>query len=111
MDWNGIKQEKAEFHSIIVWWKLAEIITQYWSKWQRVFVKWELQTRSWEAQDGIKRYKVEIKASNIILLDGKRKDLNDDINWNEVDQWNIQIKKSSSKRLQEEEITIEDIPF
>lgn len=66
--WNdaaGKKQEAAEYHNIVVWGKLAEIAAQYLVKGQEVFVEGRLQTRSWDAQDGTKRYTTEIVADNI----------------------------------------------
>jgi len=68
-DAAGNKQEKAEFHNIVVWGKLAEICNQYLSKGRKVYIEGRLQTRDWEGQDGVKRYRTEIIADNMILLD------------------------------------------
>lgn len=112
-DGNGMKQEQAEFHNVVLWSKLAEIASQYLAKGRRVYIEGRLQTRSWEAQDGTKRYRTEIIGENMIMLDG---------NTSGVDMWNSgnesndfsanetpAIKKSTPK--QEEEISIEDLPF
>jgi len=69
-DANGMKQEQAEFHNVVLWAKLAEIASQYLAKGRRVYIEGRLQTRSWEAQDGSKRYKTEIVGENMIMLDG-----------------------------------------
>ena len=68
-DSNGQKQEKAEFHNIVVWGKLAEIVSQYVTKGRKIFVEGRMQTRDWEGDDGQKRYRMEIVAENFILLD------------------------------------------
>ena len=68
-DKNGQKQERTEWHRIVVWGKLAELCNQYLSKGRQAFVEGSLQTRSWE-KDGVKRYTTEINARNIQFLGG-----------------------------------------
>ena len=68
-DASGQKQEKAEFHNIVAWGKLAEICGQYLAKGRKVYVEGRLQTREWEGQDGAKRNRTEIVAENMIMLD------------------------------------------
>lgn len=68
-DKNGQKQEKAEFHNIVAWRKLAEICGQYLRKGSKIYIEGRLQTREWTGQDGIKRYRTEIIAENMIMLD------------------------------------------
>ena len=107
-DGSGVKQEVAEFHSIVLWGKLAEIAGQYLHKGKKVYIEGRLQTRNWEAQDGTKRYKTEIVGENMIMLDGARS--NDTSNsYQNTESSSGAIKKSQPK--QEEEISIEDIPF
>jgi single-strand DNA-binding protein len=69
--WNnrstGEKQEQVEFHTIVAWRNLAEIISKYLRKGQMAFFEGRLQTRSWQGQDGIKRYRTEIVAENMQL--------------------------------------------
>lgn len=109
VDSSGIKQEVAEFHSIVLWNKLAEIAGQYLHKGKKVYIEWRLQTRSWEAQDGTKRYKTEIVWENMIMLDGNRNaDFTPPVWLNDAPATGA-TKKSKPK--QEEEISIEDIPF
>lgn len=107
VDGSGMKQEVAEFHSIVLWGKLAEIAGQYLHKGKKVYIEGRLQTRSWEAQDGTKRYKTEIVWENMIMLDGKGGDSAAPSYSNESSVG--AVKKSSPKK--EEEISIEDIPF
>lgn len=68
-DASGNKQEAVEYHNIVAWGKLAEICGQYLGKGRKVFVEGRLQTRDWEGQDGVKRYRTEIIAENMVLLD------------------------------------------
>lgn len=70
-DQSGNKQTKTEFHNIVAWRKLAEICGQYLRKGGKVYVEGRLQTRDWEAEDGTKRYRTEIVADNMIMLDRK----------------------------------------
>ena len=68
-DSSGQKQEKVEYHNVVAWRKLAEICAQYLRKGSKVFIEGRLQTRDWEGQDGVRRYRTEIVAENMIMLD------------------------------------------
>lgn len=68
-DAQGQKQQRAEFHNIVAWGKLAEICHQYLGKGRKVYLEGRLQTREWEAQDGTKKNRAEIVAENMIMLD------------------------------------------
>ena len=68
-DATGNKKEAVEFHNIVAWGKLAEICGQYLGKGRKVFIEGRLQTRDWEGQDGVKRYRTEIIADEMIMLD------------------------------------------
>ncbi|MCD6336581.1 MAG: single-stranded DNA-binding protein [Candidatus Latescibacteria bacterium] len=70
-DASGVKQERTEWHRIVAWRKLAEICGEYLKKGSRVYIEGQLQTRSWEGQDGVKRYTTEIVARNMQMLDSK----------------------------------------
>lgn len=111
-DGSGMKQEQVEFHNVVLWGKLSEIANQYLAKGRKVYIEGRLQTRTWEAQDGTKRYKTEIVWENMIMLDGNR---DNDTNFSPNNtQWATMntspaVKKSSPKV--EEEISVEDIPF
>ena len=70
-DQSGQLQSKTEFHNVVAWRKLAEICGQYLRKGSKVYVDGRLQTRDWEGEDGIKRYRTEIIADNMIMLDRK----------------------------------------
>lgn len=70
-DASGQRQKKAEYHNIVAWRKLAEICAQYLHKGNKIYIEGRLQTRDWEGQDGVKRYRTEIVADNMIMLDAK----------------------------------------
>jgi single-strand DNA-binding protein len=67
-DKNGQRQERTEWHRIVVWGKLAEICGKHLHKGRQVYVEGRLQTRSWEDQQGQKRYTTEIVASTVQFL-------------------------------------------
>ena len=67
-DQSGQKREKAEFYNIVAWGRLAEIVGQYLKKGSKVYIEGRLQTRDWTGQDGVKRYRTEIIAENMIML-------------------------------------------
>ena len=72
-DANGETKELAEFHNIVAWNKMAEICQQLLAKGMKVYVEGSLNTRSWDAEDGTKKYKTEIRVNDMILLDSKGK--------------------------------------
>ena len=106
-DSNGEKKEKTEFHNIVAWRKLAEIITQYLKKGSQIYLEGRLQTRSWEDQNGVKKYRTEIIADNMIMLGSKSDNASNVNNTNNNEDSAPQEKKEEA----EEEINIEDIPF
>ena len=69
--WNdrtsGERRENTEFHTVVVWGRLAQIANQYLNKGSLAMIEGRLQTRSWEGQDGVKRYRTEIIAENLQL--------------------------------------------
>lgn len=71
-DKSGQKQEKTEWHRIVVWGKLAELCNQYLGKGRQAFVEGKLQTRAWEDKEGQKRYTTEIMANTVQFLDSKQ---------------------------------------
>ena len=70
LDRNKVRQERTEWHSVVVWGKRAEALGKFLTKGSRLFVEGGLRTSSYEDKDGNKRYRTEIVASNIILSGG-----------------------------------------
>lgn len=70
VDKEGHKQERTEWHKIVVWGRLAEICGKHLAKGRQVYIEGRLQTRSWEDQQGQKRYSTEIVANTVQFLGG-----------------------------------------
>ena len=70
--WNdkasGERQERTEWHNIVVWDRLAEICNEYLRKGRLVYIEGALQTREWDYQDGNKRKTTEVRARDMVLL-------------------------------------------
>lgn len=64
-DKNGAKQEAADYHNVVLFGRQAEIVAQYLRKGSSVLVEGRMQTRSWDAQDGTKKYRTEIVADRV----------------------------------------------
>jgi len=64
---NNEKQETTEFHNVVLWRRLAEIASQYLKKGSLVLIEGRIQTRSWQDQAGIKKYRTEIVAESMQL--------------------------------------------
>ena len=71
-DKSGERQERTEWHRIVVWGRVGENCAQYLSKGRTVFVEGRLQTREWEDKEGNKRYTTEVNANNVQFLGGPR---------------------------------------
>jgi len=70
---NGEPKEEVEFHNVVAWGKLAEICSQLLKKGRKVYVEGRLRTRNWDDQQGVKHYRTEIVALDVVVLD-KRED-------------------------------------
>jgi single-strand DNA-binding protein len=71
--WNdkaGQRQEKTEWHRVVLWGKPAESLTEYLTKGKQIYVEGRLQTRQWDDKDGNKRYTTEIRGDKVVLLGG-----------------------------------------
>jgi len=67
-DKAGQKQERTEWHRVIVWGKLGELCSQYLAKGRQAFIEGSLQTRSWDDKSGQKRYTTEIVAKTVQFI-------------------------------------------
>ena len=99
--------EATEYHDIVVWGKQAEAVIPMLKKGAPAFVEGRLQTRNWEGQDGVKRYKTEIIADNIIVLGSKGGSWAPSAN----DTAPTTPSSQPSAPTNDEEIDIEEIPF
>jgi len=105
--WNdknsGQKQERTEWHRIVVWGKLAELCNQYLSKGRQCYVEGRLQTRSWDDKEGNKRYTTEINAVTVQFIGGGSQGQSDD----STDANNGQAYDASA----DSSFASDDIPF
>lgn len=103
---DGEKIDEVQYFDIVVWAKQAEFVGQYLSKGRKIMVAGRLQNRSWEAQDGTKRYKTEVIAQEINFMDSKGASGETDKTEQET-----KVEKPKKEEESEEEINIDDIPF
>ena len=68
------KKSSAEFHECVAWAKLAEICAKYLKKSKFVYVEGYLKTRSWDTEEGIRKFKTEIVVEDMIMLDKRSSD-------------------------------------
>lgn len=71
-DKQGQKQQRTEWHRIVVWGKLAEICAQYVKKGMKVYVEGKIQTREWQDKNGEKRYTTEIQGFSVQFLSSSK---------------------------------------
>ncbi len=116
-DAAGTKQKRAEFHNIVAWRKLGEICAQYLHKGNKIYIEGRIQTRDWQAPDGTKKYRTEIVADNMIMLDtrgmaaGKPMDGSASPSNEPMPAANGQPKAEPTPPAADDEIRVEDIPF
>ncbi len=115
-DANGEWQEATDYVDVVAWGPLGERVSQYLTKGRRCLVQGRLQSRSWE-QDGQKRNKVEVLASDVTFLDGRSD--NGGNSENETNDF-AATKPASTKKakkdvviedVSDEPINLDDIPF
>jgi single-strand DNA-binding protein len=110
--------EDTQYHDIVVWGKQAEAVTPMLKKGAPAFVEGRLQTRNWEGQDGVKRYKTEIIADNIIVLGSRNSGGSSyaprtEENNNSIEDIADDKKEAAPAKneVKTDEIDIEEIPF
>jgi len=125
MDKGGQKQEKTEWHRIVVWGKLAELCNQYLGKGRQAYVEGRLQTRSWDDKEGKKHYTTEINAATVQFLGGpnertgerqatarpQAKQNDGHANFNQAPQSNNGVLDQDYQLNPDANFTADDIPF
>jgi len=86
------KKENTEYHSVIAWGRLGNVVGKYLKKGDKVYLDGRLHTRSWNGKEGVKKSVTEIVAQNLIMLGGARsksdkdtKKVNDEVVVEEID--------------------------
>ena len=70
-DRNGERQDRTEWHRVVLWGKLGEIANQYLHKGSQVYIEGKIETRKWQDRDGNDRYSTDIRAREMKMLSGK----------------------------------------
>ena len=113
-DASGDTKELAEFHNIVAWTKMAEICQQLLAKGMKVYIEGSLNTRSWEGEDGVTKYKTEIRVDDMILLDNKGKQgAGLDERKEEVQEKEVEVEEEVAEVEAADEDPLEDtdLPF
>jgi len=71
LDRNKVRQERTEWHNVVIWGKRAEALSKFLTKGSRLFIEGGLRTSSYDDKEGNKKYRTEIVAQNIILVGGR----------------------------------------
>jgi single-strand DNA-binding protein len=71
LDRNKVRQERTDWHNIVLWGKRGEALAKFLTKGSTIFVEGGLRTSSYDDKEGVKRYKTEVHATNIILAGGR----------------------------------------
>jgi single-strand DNA-binding protein len=72
-EYRGNGKERAEYHNVVVWDRLAQVCGQYLGKGQQVAIEGRLQTRQWDDDRGARHWKTEVVAISVEMLSGRRK--------------------------------------
>lgn len=68
---EGERQERTEWHRVVLWGKLGEIANQYLAKGRQVYIEGKIETRKWTDKEGNDRYSTEIRANQMQMLGGR----------------------------------------
>lgn len=116
-DRDGNLQEHTDWHTVVAWRGLAEVIHKLVKKGSRVFIEGRIQTRSFEDKNGNRKHVVEILADNMLLIDGrKQKEENEPEDnkqnvFDDLDDMNISYDSDFEKRISMEDQKDKEIPF
>ena len=120
-DKQGEKQERTEWHSLVLWDRLADLAQSYLKKGSQVYVEGRLQTRNWEDQQGQKHYKTEVVVTTMQFLDTKSSEGGDtpvggssdysDSSATPQSSSSVADSTNDQKAPQNDEFIKDDIPF
>jgi len=110
-DKGGEFQERTEWHNLVAYQRLAEIVRDYVKKGSKVYVEGRIQTRSWDdQQSGQKRYRTEIVVNDLVLLSGRGEGETGGYS-RSGSSYDQRQPAHSDDLVQSTEITDDDIPF
>ena len=107
---SGEKQEKTEWHRVVFFNRLAEIVGEYLKKGSQVYIEGRLQTRKWQGQDGQDRYTTEIVANEMQMLGSRSGGGGGDTSWNQQPS-NAPAQQSSPASTPPVDDFDDDVPF
>lgn len=111
-DKSGEFQERTEWHSLVAYQRLAEIVRDYVKKGSKLYVEGRIQTRSWDdQQSGQKRYKTEIVVNDLVLLSGRGDGESGGYTRSGSSSYDQRQPAAADELAQSTEITDDDIPF
>lgn len=108
-DKSGQRQEKTEWHRIVLWGKTAETLSEYLLKGRQIYVEGRLQTRQWDDRDGNKRYTTEVRSDRVVLLSGRGDGAQ--AGRQHEDEQNQRAPAAPAAPAEGAELTEDDIPF
>lgn len=97
------RQESTDFHNLVAWGRLGDVVKQYLKKGDRVYIDGRLHNRTWDGKDGVKRNRTEIVARNLIMLGGAKKKagdtkkVNDEVVVEEIDMDKVPVTDSDKE--------------
>lgn len=105
---TGERKEQADYHNIVAWGRLGEICAQYLTKGKKVYIDGRIQNREWEGQDGQKKYRTEVVAENMIMLDKGGAGMGGGNSFKDAAS---SMSDEPPAVASDDEIKLEDIPF
>lgn len=106
---SGDKNQSAEFHELVAWGKLAEICHQFLRKGKLIYIEGYLKTRSWDNEDGTKRFRTEVVINDMVMLEKKSAE-GEEILPLEENMEELMPEEASSEENPPEESQPEEVP-
>jgi single-strand DNA-binding protein len=109
MDKNGQRQERVEWHNVIFWGKIAEVIEKYLKKGSQIYVEGRIATRSYDDKDGVKKYITEIEGQTMTMVGSKPAGSGDGSSYQENNNSKQEVSSSVSSNILAD--SSDDLPF
>ena len=113
-DRDGILQEHTDWHTVVAWRGLAEVINKLVRKGSRVYIEGRIQTRTFDDKTGNRRHVVEVLADNMLLLEARKlKDGydSDDLRSFDDSDFSLNLDSDFERRIPEDSPHADEIPF
>jgi single-strand DNA-binding protein len=110
-DRNGQRQDRTEWHNIVAWGKLGELVNQYLKKGRSAYIEGRITTRSWDDKDGNKRYKTEIVANQVQFLGSAGQGSSDMNSGFDQSMEGFEARQSGPTGPESSSLSEDDLPF